>query len=35
MSIRHKFEARAYNSMDVDLTIEVIKFDKYQVRLKQ
>ena len=34
MSIRDKFEARSYNSVDADLTIEVVKFDKYQVRVK-
>lgn len=29
-----KFEARTYDSMDVNLTIKVVKFDKYQVGVK-
>ena len=29
-----KFKAKVYNLMDVDLIIEVVKFDKYQVKVK-
>ena len=29
-----KFKAKVYDLMDVDLIIEVVKFDKYQVKVK-